>query len=84
METLQKLQRRASILFGWLLLVAFASMVPPVWANPCVGSGTLTVSDNGLCQGTGFSDFDTPNHWDVFQGQIIHINSRVSTSARRG
>ena len=47
-------------------------LAPAAWAG--VGSGTLTVSDDGLCQGTGFSDFDTPNHWDVFQGQIIHIN----------
>jgi hypothetical protein len=40
-------------------------MSAPAWAQG-VGSGTLTV--------TGGVDFDDPNHWDVYQGQILHLN----------
>ena len=69
-------------LVAMLVAMAVMALAPAAWPN--VGSGTLTVSDNGLCSGTGFSDFDSPNHWDVFQGQTIHINiSLASTSAQR-
>ena len=53
-------------------IVAVWVLVPPAWAG--VGSGTLTVTNDGTCSGSGFNDFDSPNHWDVFQGQTIHIN----------
>ena len=71
------MKRKIPLILGWVFALAFFTisgtlLAPPAWAG--VGSGTLTVSDDGLCSGTGFSDFDSPNHWDVFQGQIIHIN----------
>lgn len=59
-------------LFSIFVGTAALALAPPAWAG--TGSGTLTVTDDGLCSGTGFSDFDSPNHWDVFQGLTIHIN----------
>lgn len=38
------------------------------------GSGTLTVTDDGLCNGDGFSDFRFPKWWDVFQDGTVHLN----------
>jgi hypothetical protein len=56
--------------------IGLFALAPSAWAG--VGSGTLTVTNDGLCSGTGFSDFDDPNHWDVFQGEIVHLSINAS------
>jgi hypothetical protein len=73
MKTLLKAIATCSRLAVGLALV-MGMTGSPAWG--VVGSGSLTVDHNTtLCPGAfGFDDFDSPNHWDVNQADLIHIN----------
>jgi len=59
--------------FIMAIIFTFALLALPSWAAN-TGAGTLTVTDDGLCSGMGFSNFKSPKAWDVFQDETIHIN----------
>jgi hypothetical protein len=73
MKSIAKVIARCTPLFAGF---AAAVLVLTPQARATVGAGTLTVDhDTTACPGAfGFNDFDSPNHWDVHQGDVIHIN----------
>jgi hypothetical protein len=59
-----------------MLGIALVALAPPVWG--ATGNGALSVSNDGLCEGDGYTGSTTPTHFNVLEGHTIHLNIAAS------
>jgi hypothetical protein len=68
--------RRLTRCFVILSVLALATY--PAWAG--TGVGELTVTNDGLCSGTGYTCTHTPQKFNVLPGATVHINISAGIS----
>lgn len=64
--------RVSSALGRGVLGLTLLALAAPAWG--ATGNGALSVSNNGLCEGDGYTGSTTPTHFNVLEGHTIHVN----------
>lgn len=72
MKRMSNLRARYAPLLASLAAIAAVSVVTPAWAG--TGVGELTVTNDGLCSGNGYTCTHTPQKFNVLPGDTVHIN----------